>query len=61
MSTQKHTHKQKLDDDIFLYGQGNKVTLIKNRNRTYAKKIVRPSKNNVQEEKKKWSKRFVTT
>ena len=38
MSTQKHTYKQKLDHDIFLCGQGNKVTLLNNRNRTYTKK-----------------------
>ena len=36
--TKTHTHKQKLDHEIYLCGQGNKVTLIKNRNRTYAKK-----------------------
>ena len=36
-----HTHtlkKQRLDHDIFLCGQGNEVTLIKNK--TYAKKIL---------------------
>ena len=55
--THTHTHtlkKQRLDHDIFLCGQGNEVTLIKNK--TYAKKnIVRPSKNTVQKEQKKWN------
>ena len=33
-----HPQKQKLDHYLFLCDQGNKVTLIKNRDRTYAKK-----------------------
>ena len=36
--TKTHPQKQKLDHYIFLCGQGNKVTLIKNRDRTYGTK-----------------------
>ena len=40
--TKAHPQKQNLDHYIFLFGQGNKVTLLKNTDRTYKKMLDDP-------------------